>query len=418
MRPCWLVGPEAAAQIFPLQSGLFDVVIFDEASQCPIEQAVPAMYRGKTLIVSGDEKQLPPTDFFTLRSDGSDAEADNSEDAEAADEPVQSEQRRREQLGAQFMLQVEDLLEVAIGNLPQRWLHIHYRSEHPDLIEFSNRAFYNGQLEAPPSRLSSQSHHRAIIYHDVGGLYSNRTNRQEAAKVIDLLKAIWNQEMSAPTIGVVTFNGPQCELIQDLIEEECQRDNAFAALYEQATEMTRDNQDVGFFVKNLENVQGDERDVMIFSTTFGRNSSGGFRRNFGPVGQKGGERRLNVAVTRAKKQVIVVSSMPILEISERLTAGPGLGAGFIPRDYLQLYLAYAKAVSEGDLNRKNHVLDLLKRPPKPAQVHGEPDSPLEDEVRKALEQVGHIVHSQIGESGFRIDLGVMHPDPVRVHAWH
>jgi hypothetical protein len=413
MRPCWLVGPEAAAQVFPLESGLFDVVIFDEASQCPIEQAVPAIYRGKTLIVTGDDKQLPPTDFFSARADDNAIEAEDAEEAEATNERVPTVERRREVFGTRFLLQVEDLLEAAIGNLPPQWLCVHYRSAHPDLIEFSNRAFYSGQLEAPPSRLSSQSDYRAIVYHNVGGLYANKTNCEEAAKVVELLKGFWEQEGPAPTIGVVTFNRQQRELIEDMIEEECQRDEAFAARYEQETVRREDNQDVGFFVKNLENVQGDERDVMIFSTTFGRDSSGRFYRRFGPVGQRGGERRLNVAITRAKQRVVVVSSMPINEISDALSAGSGPGTGFTPAGYLQLYLAYAKAVSEGDLARKTNILDLLKRPTNPLQPDGELESPLEEEVRLTLEKLGYTVHSQIGESGFRIDLGVLHPDPAQ-----
>jgi len=411
MRPCWLVNPEAAAQIFPLVSGLFDVVIFDEASQCPIEQSVPAIYRGKSLIVAGDEKQLPPTDFFSARvSDGAD---DEEVEEEATNETVKTQERPLNKLGVQFMLETEDLLQSAVGNLLPRWLSVHYRSEHPDLIEFSNRAFYLGRLEAPPSRFTSNSIPRPIAFYDVGGVYSRRTNRQEAIKVVQLLQDFWSLEGPPPTIGVVTFNQPQRELIEDLIAEECERDDAFAVRYDQEKAREQDKQDVGFFVKNLENVQGDERDVMIFSTTFGRDPSGQFYRRFGPVGAKGGERRLNVAVTRAKKQIIVVTSMPIEEISDALQAGGDLGVGITPAGYLQLYLAYAKAISEGNLERRNYILDLLKRRTKPAVSTGDPESPLEDEVREALEKSGHTVHSQVGESGFRIDLAVLHPEPAR-----
>lgn len=412
MRPCWLVNPEAAAQIFPLASGLFDVVIFDEASQCPIEQAVPAIYRGKSLIVAGDEKQLPPTDFFSARAGGDGADDEEIEE-EATDETVKTEERPHSKLGVQFMLETEDLLQAAIGNLLPRWLSVHYRSEHPDLIEFSNRAFYFGRLEAPPSRFTSNSEPRPIDFYHVGGVYSRRTNQQEATKVVQLLKDFWSRDGSAPTIGVVTFNQPQRELIEDLIAEECERDDAFAVRYDQEKAREQDKQDVGFFVKNLENVQGDERDVMIFSTTFGRDPSGRFYRRFGPVGAKGGERRLNVAVTRAKKQIIVVTSMPIEEVSDALQAGSNPGVGITPAGYLQLYLAYAKAVSEGNLERRNYILDLLSRRSEPANPIGDTESPLEEEVREALERSGHTVHSQVGESGFRIDLAVLHPDPTR-----
>jgi hypothetical protein len=412
MFPCWLVNPEAAAQIFPLQSGLFDIVIFDEASQCPIEQAVPAIYRGSTLIVSGDEKQLPPTDFFAARADDPSVEDAETEEEDATDEPVETHERTlHKKFGVKFLLEVEDLLEAAIGNLPQYWLRVHYRSEHPDLIEFSNHAFYNRQLEAPPSRFSSQSDHRPIEYLQVDGLYSRRTNKQEAAKVIELLKGFWAQE-ATPTIGVVTFNRPQRDLIENLIEEECLRDESFAIRYEQERDRKDSNQDVGFFIKNLENVQGDERDLMIFSTTFGREGSGRFYRRFGPVGLTGGERRLNVAVTRAKKKVIVVTSMPLEEISDALKTGSVLEAGLKPRDFLQFYLAYSRAVSGGDIDRREQILNLLARQPV-SQTLGGPESILEEEVLEVLEKWGFTVHPQVGESGFRIDLAVLHPDPAR-----
>jgi hypothetical protein len=422
MRPCWLVNPEAAAQIFPLEPGIFDLVIFDEASQCPVEQAVPAIYRGKSLIVAGDAKQLPPTDFFSASIGGTGGEKEddeNGQDEEATSEPVQDEAASaQKKLSAQFLLQVEDLLETAIASLRPPaadvgHLMVHYRSEHPDLIEFSNQAFYHGQLESPPSRLSSQTVPRPVVHIDVGGLYADRANRQEAAAVVQLLKGHWAPEAQPPTIGVVTFNYAQRELVESMIEEACQSDAAFAARYEQEKSRTEDNQDVGFFVKNLENVQGDERDVMIFSTTFGRNSDGRFFRRFGPVAAKGGERRLNVAVTRAKQRVIVVSSMPINEISDALAGGASPGTGITPAGYLQLYLAYAKAVSEGDRDGRAKVLSLLSRHVSKAQPDGEAESPLEIEVRQALEKQGHLVHSQVGESGFRIDLAVLHPEPKR-----
>jgi hypothetical protein len=412
MRPCWLVNPEAAAQIFPLVAGLFDVVIFDEASQCPIEQAVPAIHRGKRLIVAGDEKQLPPTDFFSSRPNDPTDEEDG-EDAEATDEPVKTQERRDRQRGIQFVLDLEDLLEAANASLLRCPLLVHYRSQHPDLIAFSNDAFYGGLLEFPPSRHSSQSDYRPIAYPGVGGQYANRTNRQEGAEVVKLLKTIWLAEGPAPTLGVVTFNQPQREMIQDMIEEECQRDDAFAVKYEEEKGRQEQNQDVGFFGKNLENVQGDERDVMIFSTTFGPDASGRFYRRFGPVGERGGERRLNVAVTRARQRVYVVGSMPIDKIAPALQTGDAPGAGLTPAGYLQLYLAYAKAISEANLERRNYILDLLRRQ-SAAKAHpkGDPESPLEEEVRHALEKRRLTVHPQVGESGFRIDLAILHPNPA------
>jgi hypothetical protein len=415
LRPCWLVGPGSAAQIFPLRAGLFDVVIFDEASQCPVELAVPAVYRGKTLIVAGDEKQLPPTSFFSIRANASVDELEDEEEVvDAADETVATEDRQFCQMNADFLTAVEDLLSASIGNLPEDRLLVHYRSDHPRLIEFSNRAFYKGQLEAPPARMRRLSDQPPIQYYQVDGLYVNRTNLEEARKVVGLLKSIWESEGASPTIGVVTFNGPQRDLIEDLLEKECQRDDAFARRYQVELARKDENQDVGFFVKNLENVQGDERDTMIFSTTFGRNENRVFYRRFGPVGQEKGERRLNVAVTRAKHQIIVVNSMPIEEISTALSVAQAPGTNLTPRCYLQLYLAYALAVSEGDQSQIGRILARLSYAAPGDQMRGVPDdSPLEEEVLREVQRLGYNVHCQVGESGFRIDLAVLHPEPNR-----
>jgi len=306
MRPCWLVNPATAAELFPLKPGLFDLVIFDEASQCPLEQAVPAIFRGNTVVVSGDEKQLPPTSFFSSSWTQGQTDGDEHDEEEEATETVVAREQQMQTLSVEYLLQVEDLLAAAIGSLPERFLSVHYRSRHPALIEFSNRAFYSGRLEAPPAQTSSVNGYRPIRYHTVNGLYDRQTNRDEARHVVKVLRDLWATDGLCPTAGIVTFNRPQRYLIEDLLEEECLRDDWFASRYRQEVEREEDNQDVGLFVKNLENVQGDERDVVIFSTTFGRDSAGRFdRRRFGPVGAVGGERRLNVAVTRAKQQVVL-----------------------------------------------------------------------------------------------------------------
>lgn len=408
LRPCWLVNPTTAAEVFPLIKGLFDVVIFDEASQCPIEQAVPAIYRGKAVAISGDEKQLPPTNFFN--TGWSDDESEDETADEDATEELVSREQQLQQMGVAHLLQVEDLLAGAIGNLPEKFLSVHYRSKHPALIEFSNRAFYSGRLEAPPARVTSVNGFRPIRYHEVNGLYERRTNAEEAKQVVRLLKETWNADGQVPTVGVVTFNRPQRDLIEDLLDEECLRDASFRVRYEQEVGREEDNQDVGFFVKNLENVQGDERDVMVFSTTFGRDASGRFFRRFGPVGANGGERRLNVAVTRAKQQVIVLGSMPIDEVSTTLSANAAPGSQLTPAGYLQLYLAYAKAVSDGDQERINRILERAGRK-SAVMTTGSPESFFEEDVLSVLEKLGFTVHSQVGESGFRIDLAVVAPDP-------
>jgi hypothetical protein len=404
-RPCWLVSPASASEVLPLAAGLFDVVIFDEASQCPVEQAAPSIFRGKSLLVSGDEKQLPPTSFFSARSEGDDppplaAEEDGDEDA--TDVPVSRVQR---ELHREHLRQAEDLLSAVVGNLPEERLRVHYRSRDPALVEFSNHAFYSGSLEAPPCA-SSDATRPAIEYHHVEGTYENRTNAAEAKRVVELVKSLWREGEPSPTVGVVTFNHPQRELIEDLFEEECERDAAFGARFDSEIARRDNNQDVGFFVKNLENVQGDERDVMLFSTTFGRDAQGRFYRRFGPVGALGGERRLNVAVTRAKERVIIVGGMPLADISSALGVDAVDPDALTPKCFLQLYLAYAMAVSSGDTDAAKRALDRLNARGGGRRHEDARHSPLVADVRRAIEELGYPVHECVGDAGFSIALAV------------
>jgi hypothetical protein len=252
-----------------------------------------------------------------------------------------------------------------------------------------------------------------IQYYYVNGTYENRTNHDEARRVVELIKDAWRADGISPTIGVVTFNLPQRELIDDLLEKERHVDQDFDARYKYEFDRKDENQDVGFFVKNLENVQGDERDMMIFSTTFGPNPNGAFYRRFGPVGAERGERRLNVAITRAKRRIVVVSSMPIEKISEALSVGATPGTNLRPPCYLQLYLAYARAVSSGDEKEVKRILDRLSYGSVSQESQAGPESFLEEDVLHELEKRKHKVHCQVGESGFRIDLAVLQPDPTR-----
>ena len=407
LKPCWLVNPSVACEVLPLKPSLFDVVIFDEASQCPVEHAIPVIYRGRRLVVTGDERQLPPTSFFIPKSEV--AEQEEESDADATDEPVQ---KRVVPPGVQAVLSSDELLTatVELDALPEERLLVHYRSEHPDLIRFSNEAFYAGKLEIPPARHPlCKDGLGPILYEAVNGVYENRTNMEEARRVVQSLRSIWLEDPHAPTVGVVTFNLEQRDLIEDLIERECARDAAFARKFEEQSQRRDGNLDVGFFVKNLESVQGDERDVIIFSMTFGREPDGQFFRRFGPVGAEGGERRLNVAVTRAKRRVYVLNSMPVNEISQALSAGQALGAGLTPKCYLQLYLAYAEAVSQSDEEAIQRVIRILARSPA-ALGNGEPESEFERDVGEEIMRMGFQVHYQVGVSGFRIDIGVRHPE--------
>jgi len=410
LRPCWLVNPASVCQALPLEPGMFDVVIFDEASQCPVEHALPVIYRGKRLVVTGDEKQLPPTSFFIPRDEYETEEMDE-EDPVATDESALVRKTKLRQAGVQAIEEAEDLLEACLNSqkMPERMLQVHYRSEHPALIEFSNHAFYEGRLEIPIAKATEdKAKSPPIEFREVGGVYDRRENRAEAETVVRLLRRVWREHTKPPTIGVVTFNQKQRDLIEGLIELERSRDRGFDKLFRRETRRQDSGLDVGFFVKNLENVQGDERDLMIFSATFGRDPDGNFRRLFGPVGSHGGERRLNVAITRAKSRVVVLNSMPIGEISAALRGG--LRADSSPKAYLQLYLAYAKAVSERDEEQVRQLLLSLERRMRGHEApRGEPESYFEEDVAGEIRKAGYIAEHQIGESGFRIDIGVRGP---------
>lgn len=294
--PCWMASPESVSAIFPLQEGLFDLVIFDEASQCFSENGVPAMFRGKQVIVTGDSQQLRPSDLYRTRI----------EDELPDDETNQ------------IALEVESLLELAAQSLPQVSLTGHYRSRSLDLIQFSNEHFYQNKLTMLPDRQTLNEQIPAIQYQLVPGLWQQNTNPVEAEAVVTLVGLL---AMNTPgrSIGVVTFNFPQQQLIQELLETS-------------ETPYT--------FVKNIENVQGDECDIIIFSVGYAPDEKGRLAMQFGSLNMAGGSNRLNVAITRARERVYVITSLR----PEQLTVDNVTNDG--PR-LLKAYLKYAQDVSAG-----------------------------------------------------------------------
>ncbi len=397
LRPCWLTNPETAAQIFPLIQQLFDVVIFDEASQCPLEQALPIIHRGQRLIVCGDEKQLPPTGFFTahLEGDFEDSESSSASSPSASGlEPIEA------QIDP-YLLQAEDLLQAASGHLRETYLRVHYRSTHPALIDFSNQAFYHGLLDIPP--VCDVSQHSAVHFYAVNGVYEKRQNQAEAEQVLARLREYWlTDEALIPSIGVITFNQVQRDLIEDKLSQLCQQDDAFARAYQREVARSTDSQGQGFFVKNLENVQGDERDVIIFSTTFGTDRQGHFYRRFGPLGASGGERRLNVGITRAKQRVELLCSLPLHDITEPDTVNESL----TPAAYLQLYLQYAQALStEQDFLAQKYLRILGTQAPHLHRHCQTPPALLQD-IQTYLSQWGYTSQVCVGSGSLGIDLAV------------
>jgi hypothetical protein len=279
VRPVWLMGPDVASRMLPLKA-MFDTVAYDEASQMPVEFALPSLFRGKVVVVSGDDKQLPPTSFFANRVDSDEDETvefDNAGDDRDDEElRVATETWNRREIK-----DCPNLLDLSKAVLPKVMLQVHYRSAFRELISFSNNAFYGGNLNVPVRHPEAEvDRERPLDVIRVDGLYDQRTNRDEAGKVVELLAAMWGSDTNPPSIGVVTFNRDQADLIEQRLENRAEEDAAFRTAYSRELNRTESGEDMRFFVKNVENVQGDERDHIIFSTTFGRNRAGTFRRNF------------------------------------------------------------------------------------------------------------------------------------------
>ena len=308
--PCWMASPESVSALFPLEKE-FDLVIFDEASQCFAERGIPAMYRGRQTVVTGDDKQLLPGDLYRVRFEEED-------DEEHPD------------------LEVDSLLALAGRYFPHTSLRGHYRSQLPELIDFSNQHFYRGTLQLLPDREGMNRRQPAIRYVRVDGVWERNTNRPEAERVAELVFELLRTQ-PGKEIGVVTFNFPQGQLVQDVLE---------AYALERQVSLPE-----SLFVKNLENVQGDERDIIVFSVGYAPDPKGRLVMQFGSLNQAGGENRLNVAVTRAREAIYVVTSLLPSQLRTETAQHEG------PR-LLRQYLQYALDVSEG-----NYV-------PAPAAVEG------------------------------------------------
>lgn len=355
LRPVWLMTPDVASRILQPKPGMFDTVIYDEASQMPVEYALPTLFRGKIVVVSGDEKQMPPTSFFTSKVENDEAALFDGEEPDD-DATEQERETFAETWNRREIKDCPDLLHLARVALPTKMLQVHYRSAYRELIAFSNASFYGDRLSIPvrhPDEVVRQLQPIEVVRSD--GTYTSQTNPKEAQDVVSYLAKIW-QSRTPPSVGIVTFNRKQADLIEEELEKYAEGDTAFRQALTREKERLEDGEDMGFFVKNVENVQGDERDVVIFSSTFGPNAQKTFRRSFGVLGQAGGERRLNVAVTRARKKVVMVTSMPIAEVSDMLTTRK---RPTVPRDYLQAYLEYARMVSDGDMEDGRALLSRM-----------------------------------------------------------
>lgn len=358
LKPCALMSPLSVARALDPALPGYDVVIFDEASQIPPWEAVGAIARCRQVIVVGDSKQLPPTSFFA-----------HAEDEEALADELD-------------LIEMESILEEAVvAGLPQLDLRWHYRSQHESLIAFSNHQYYEDRLYTFPSA-AEESPALGVQWVPVpDGVYErggSRTNPAEAMALVAELERVLD-DPTRPSVGVVTFSMPQQRLIEDLVDALTQRR---PDLEERFTASAAEP----VFVKNLENVQGDERDVMLFSVCYAADSRGVVTMNFGPLNRRGGERRLNVAVTRARRRLAVFSTLRPEQIDLGRTSA--LGA-----KQLRLFLEYA---ARGSASSAGGPADA--------------NTPLEREIARALRAEGYTVHERVGRSGYRVELAVVDPN--------
>ena len=363
LTPCFLMSPLSIAQYLQAGQAQFDVIIFDEASQIPVWDAIGAMARGKHVIVVGDPKQLPPTNFFQ-RADEEDV--DEATDIDGDMESI-----------------LDECISTGLPSLHLRW---HYRSRHEKLIVFANHRYYDGKLITFPSACTEDT---SISLHTVDGVYergASRTNPIEArALVADVVALLRSSECREHgwSVGIVTFNTQQQQLIEDLLDAARRSDPSLEQFFAADKEEP-------VIVKNLENIQGDERDIMYFSICFAPDQAGHMNMNFGALNKDGGERRLNVAITRARVGLRVFCSMRAEQISLQQTRAQGV------RD-LRLFLEFAE--------KGIQALAGAAR-----QSSGDFESPFEEAVAQALKAKGWEVHPQVGVSAFRVDLGIVDPD--------
>ena len=357
IKPCFMMSPLSIAQYLdPTNEELqFDVVIFDEASQVKPEDALGAFMRGKTAVVMGDTQQLPPTSFF-----------DQMSDADSDEEEATS-------------LDMESILHLCKLSFPVKMLKWHYRSRHESLISVSNREFYDDDLLVYPSpshsdpELGLKFHYNPNTAYDRG---SSSANPLEAKDVVEEIFNHFEKYGDTKSLGVGTFSVAQKNAILEELEVRRKERPEFEALFS-------DNNDEHFFVKNLETIQGDERDVILISVGYGYDNDRKMSLNFGPLNQDGGERRLNVLITRAREKCVVFSNFKAYDM--KLTANPPYGV-----KSLKEFLEYAENLTLGTHGPEMHTKE-----------------PFEDAIANYLEENGYIVDRQIGCAGFRVDLAIV-----------
>ncbi len=368
LKPCLMMSPLSVSLFLNADIYKFDIVVFDEASQVCTEDAIGAILRGSQVIIAGDTNQLPPTNFFSASTsdsdfDNNDLDEDDYDDTDA----------------------YESVLDEAVTVLPERTLRWHYRSHHEHLIAFSNVKIYRNNLITFPSHINNEPNNGVEYIYVPDGVYDRsgkRNNINEANKVAELVFE-HIQNFPSRSLGIVTFSEAQQQAVEMAIRQMRLENQQFETFFSE-------DREEDFFVKNLENVQGDERDTIIFSIGYAKDHNGVMHMNFGPLSKSGGYRRLNVAITRAKYNVKLVGSIEPTDIIIENTNSEGV-------KMLRSYIEFAKD-GESVLQRELSIPDSIYT-----------DSPFEDSIYQFLVSKGYSVATQVGCSGYRIDLAIKHP---------
>jgi predicted DNA-binding WGR domain protein len=400
IKPIWLMSPLSVSDSLPLDTHYFDVVIFDEASQITLEEGIPSLYRSPQTIIVGDDKQMPPTNFFTAK----------------AEDPDDLESFNHENEDELLSTDADSLLVQGARKLSSTMLSWHYRSHYETLISFSNHAFYDAGLLTIPDKTIHHSakqnieitkpedavaftqclYDRSISFHfHPNSIYEKRNNQDEAVYIAHLVRTLLKQKVNE-SIGIVAFSQEQQHTIEDALTALAQTDKEFEHLLEEAYNRTENDQFIGLIIKNLENIQGDERDIIIMSVCYGFDAKKKMLMNFGPINKKGGEKRLNVIFSRAKKHMAIISSIKYSNISNEYNEGA---------NYFRRFLQYAENVSTGNMQIARTILDGLVVN-KSASIASLSSNIVLKEIKAQIQKLGYEVAEQVGQSDFKCSIAV------------
>src|SRR5690554_1442270 len=373
----WMMTPEVVSAILPLEHGMFDLVIFDEASQMYVEKGIPAIYRAKKVVIAGDPKQLRPSSLGKGRT-------------EELDEFYEDD------ILKDVTLDAKSLLDLARYKFREALLNYHYRSTYEELIAFSNHAFYDAKLMISPNQKRPLNPPIEYVYVK-DAKFENRRNKKEALIVVEVIKKIFRTRQNNESIGVITFNSTQRDAIENAIDQQLFKKGVYQKQFEQEMFRKDDGEDKSLFIKNIENVQGDERDIIIFSMGYAKNESGQVMRRFGWLNHEGGQNRLNVAITRAKQKIYFVSSLypEEFKVEDLTSVGPKL---------LKDFMRYCYYISTENEPLAKAVLNQLFS--SEVDTRQKLTNIMITDVKKRLERLGFDSDMNIGIGKYRMNLAI------------